>query len=127
MQESEQEETAVSEDFQNRKPMQQLNRSVSQLCRSANSGWLLAIAGSAVFIAVGFLIARVYQAENQTRTEKFIHQLQNWIEHNRASVPDSLRRRLEAPSSFLGSLQQKKPVEKLLGQFKPKSFWSIFS
>ena len=127
MPESDQEETVISEDFQSREPMQQLNRSVSQLCRSVNSGWLLAIAGSAVFIAAGFLIARAYQAENQTRTEKFIQELQSWIENNRASVPNSLRRRLEATSSFLDSFQRKKPIEKLLGHFKAKSFWSIFS
>jgi hypothetical protein len=127
MPESDQEETVISDEFQSREPKQQRNRRVSQLWGSVSSGWFLPIAGSAVLIAAGFLIARAYRSENRTRTEKFLHELQDWIEHNRASVPDLLRKRFEATNSFLGGLQRKTPIEKLLGQFKSKSFWSILS
>ena len=124
-QQSDQEVTDTSDNFQNR--AQITSKGVLEFCRSANSGWILAVAGSALFVAAGFLIARAYQAGNRTRTEKFLQELQNWIETNRASVPTSLRKRIDATTSFLGSLQQKKPIEKVFGHFKPKSFWSIFS
>jgi hypothetical protein len=125
MQQSDQEETDISNNFQSRARI--TSKGALEFCRSANSGWLLVIAGSAFFIAAGFLIARAYQAGNRTRTEKFLQELQSWIENNRASVPSSLRKRIDATTSFLGSLQQKRPIEKLIGHFRPKSFWSIFS
>jgi hypothetical protein len=98
--------------------------------RPSSDSWLpWVIGGSAVLIAVGYLIGRQYQADTRTGTEKFIHELQSWIDEHSSSLPASLRDRLNATGSFLGSSWKKTPLERLISQFrtKPRRFWDIFS
>jgi hypothetical protein len=98
--------------------------------RPTADSWLpWVIGGSAVLIAVGYLVGRQYQAHTPSGTEKFVHELQSWIEEHSASLPSSLRDRLSATGSFLGSSLRKTPLERLLSQFrtKPRHFWDIFS
>jgi hypothetical protein len=98
--------------------------------RPSASSWVpLVIGGSAALIAVGYLIGRQYQADTRTGTEKFAHELQNWIEEHSSSLPSSLRERLNATGSFLGSSLRKTPLERIISQFrtKPRRFWDIFS
>jgi hypothetical protein len=98
--------------------------------RPSADSWLpWVIGGSAVLIAVGYLVGRQYQADTRTGTEKFLHELQDWLEEHSASLPSSLRDRLSATGSFLGSSLRKTPLERLISQFrtKPRRFWDIFS
>jgi hypothetical protein len=78
---------------------------------------------------VGYLIGRQYQQDTRTGTEKFLRELQDWIEEHGASLPSSLRERLNATGSFLGETLRKTPLERLIAQFrtKPRRFWDIFS
>jgi hypothetical protein len=95
----------------------------------ANSWLPLVIGGSVALVVVGYLIGRQYQADTRTRTEKFIQELQDWIEEHGTSLPSSLRERLSATGSFLGQSLRKTPLERLISQFrsKPRRFWDIFS
>lgn len=95
----------------------------------ANSWLPLVIGGSAALIAVGYLIGRQYQADTRTGTEKFLQELQSWVEEHSASLPSSLRERLSATGSFLGNSLRRTPLERLISQFrtKPRRFWDIFS
>ena len=63
------------------------------------------------------------------QTERFIGELQDWIENHRQFIPASLQDRLKIKGSFLGGLLRNTPVEKLMWQFraKPRRFWDIFS
>lgn len=95
----------------------------------ANSWLPLVIGGSAALIAVGYLVGRQYKSDTRTRTEKFLQELQSWAEEHSASLPSSLRERLNATGSFLGNSLRRTPLERLISQFrtKPRRFWDIFS
>jgi hypothetical protein len=62
------------------------------------------------------------------QTERYLHELQNWIEKHGQSVP-SLQNRLNRKDSFLRSVLRRTPFEKLIWQTKakPRRFWDIFS
>jgi hypothetical protein len=62
------------------------------------------------------------------KTERFLHQLRHWIEKRGQSLP-SWWDRLNRKNSFLASLLQRTPFEKLMGKFKakPRRFREIFS
>jgi len=109
--------------------MEHARKNILHYRPSADSWLPWVIGGSAVLIAVGYLVGRQYQADSRTGTEKFVHELQSWIEEHRASLPSSLRDRLSATGSFLGSSLSKTPLERLIAQFrtKPRRFWDIFS
>jgi hypothetical protein len=110
-------------------PLERPRKNVLDYRPPANSWVPLVIGGSAALIVVGYLIGRQYQTHNQTRTEKFLQELQNWIEEHSESLPASLRERLSATSSFIGNSLRKTPLEGLISQFrtKPRRFWDIFS
>jgi hypothetical protein len=114
---------------QAREPMEHARRSILDYRPSADSWVPWVVGGSVVLIAVGYLVGRQYQADTRTGTEKFLHELQSWIEEHSGSLPASLRDRLDATSSFLGSSWRKTPLERLISQFrtKPRRFWDIFS
>jgi hypothetical protein len=114
---------------QARESMEHARKNILDYRPSADSWLPWVIGGSAVLIAVGYLVGRQYQADTRTGTEKCLHELQSWIEEHSASVPSSLRDRLSATGSFLGSSLRKTPVERLIAQFrtKPRRFWDIFS
>jgi hypothetical protein len=59
-------------------------------------------------------------------TERFLRQLRNWIEKRGQSLP-AWWDRFNRKNSFLSSLLQRTPFEKLLSQFKakPRRFWDI--
>jgi hypothetical protein len=110
-------------------PLEHPRKNILDYRPPANSWVPLVIGGSAALIVVGYLIGRQYQADNRTGTEKFLQELQNWIEEHSESLPASLRERLSATSSFIGSSLRKTPLERLISQFrtKPRRFWDIFS
>ena len=62
------------------------------------------------------------------RTERYLHELQNWIEKHGQSLP-SLQDRLNRKNSFLRRVLRRTPFEKLIWQTKdkPHRFWDIFS
>jgi hypothetical protein len=95
----------------------------------ANTWVPLAIGGTAALIVVGYYLGRQYQADTRSGAEKFLRELQAWVEEHSASVPASLRERLNATSSFLGNSLRRTPLERLVSQFrsKPRRFWDIFS
>jgi hypothetical protein len=109
--------------------MEHARKNILDYRPSADSWLPWVIGGSAVLIAVGYLVGRQYQADSRTGTEKFVHELQSWIEEHSASLPSSLRDRLSATGSYLGSSLRKTPLERLISQFrtKPRRFWDIFS
>ena len=109
--------------------MEHARKNILHYRPSADSWLPWVIGGSAVLIAVGYLVGRQYQADSRTGTEKFVHELQSWIEEHSASLPSSLRDRLSATGSFLGSSFRKTPLERVISQFrtKPRRFWDIFS
>ena len=110
-------------------PLERSRKSILDYRPTANSWVPVVIGGSAALIIVGYLIGRQYQANTRTGTEKFLRELQNWIEEHSESLPASLRERLSATSSFIGSSLRKTPLERLISQFrtKPRRFWDIFS
>jgi hypothetical protein len=65
---------------------------------------------------------------SRRKAERFLHQLRNWIEKRRQSLP-SWWDRLNRKNSFLSSLLQRTPFEKLMWWFKvkPRRFSDIFS
>jgi hypothetical protein len=62
------------------------------------------------------------------QTERYLHELQNWIEKHGQSLP-SLQDRLNRKNSFLRRVLRRTPFEKLIWQTKakPRRFWDIFS
>jgi hypothetical protein len=60
--------------------------------------------------------------------ERYLHELQNWIEKHGQSLP-SLLDRFNRKNSFLRGVLHRPPFERLLWQTKAKShrFWHIFS
>jgi hypothetical protein len=99
--------------------------------RPTGNIWLpLVIGGSVALVAVGYYLGRqYYESETRSGTEKFLHELQNWIEEHSASLPASLRERLTATGSFLENSLRRTPLERWIPQFrtKPRRFWDIFS
>jgi hypothetical protein len=97
--------------------------------RLANTWVPLAIGGSAALIVIGYYLGRQYRTDTRTGAEKFLRELQAWIEEHSASLPASLREKLNATSSFLGHSLRRTPLERLVSQFrnKPRRFWDIFS
>jgi hypothetical protein len=114
---------------QARESGEHVQRKILDYLPSADSWLPWVVGGSAVLIAVGYLIGRQYQADTRTRTEKFLQELQDWIEEHSGSLPASLRDKLNATGSFLGSSLKKTPLEHLISQFraKPRRLWDIFS
>jgi hypothetical protein len=112
-----------------REPLEHARKNILDYRPSADTWLPWVIGGSAVLIAVGYLIGRKYQADTRTGTEKFLQELQSWIEEHSASLPSSLRERLSATGSFLGNSLRRTPLERIIGQFrtKPRHFWDIFS
>jgi hypothetical protein len=108
--------------------MEHARKNILDYRPSADSWLPWVIGGSSVLIAVGYLVGRQYQADSRTGTEKFVQELQSWIEEHSASLPSSLRDRLSATGSFLGTSLRKTPLERLISQFrtKPRRFWDIF-
>src|ERR1700746_2283281 len=98
---------------QARESVERARKNILDYGPSADSWLPWVIGGSAVLIAVGYLIGRQYQADTRTGTEKFLHELQDWIEEHSASLPSSLRDRLNATGSFLGSSFNKAPLARL--------------
>jgi hypothetical protein len=65
---------------------------------------------------------------SRRKAERFLHQLRNWIEKRRQSLP-SWWDRLNRKNLFLSSLLQRTPFDKLMWRFKVKTrrFSDIFS
>jgi hypothetical protein len=76
-----------------------------------------------------YLAEWIRSDRSRRQTERFIRELQDWIENHRQLLPSSLRDRLNIKGSFFGSLLRKTPLEKLMWQLraKPRRFWNIFS
>jgi hypothetical protein len=76
-----------------------------------------------------YLAEWIRSDRSRRQTERFIRELQDWIENHRQLLPSSLRDRLNIKGSFLGSLLRKTPLEKLMWQLraKPRRFRSNFS
>jgi len=76
-----------------------------------------------------FVAERIIQSNlARKQTERYLHELQNWIEKHGQSLP-SLQDRLNSKNSFLRRVLQRSPFEKLIWQTKakPHRFWDIFS
>jgi hypothetical protein len=99
--------------------------------RPTGNVWLpLVIGGSVALVAVGYYLGRqYYESETRSGTERFLRELQNWIEEHSASLPAPLRDRLNATGSFLEHSLRRTPLERFVSQFrtKPRRFWDIFS
>ena len=85
---------------QARESVEHARKNILDYRPSADSWLPWVIGGSAVLIAVGYLVGRQYQADTRTGTEKFVHELQSWIEEHSASLPSSLRDRLSPLALF---------------------------
>jgi hypothetical protein len=76
-----------------------------------------------------YVVERIIQPDlARKQTERYLHELQNWIEKHGQSLP-SLQDRLNRKNSFLRRVLQRTPFEKLMWQFKakPRRFRDIFS
>jgi hypothetical protein len=76
-----------------------------------------------------FVAERIIQSDlARKQTERYLHELQNWIEKHGQSLP-SLQDRLNSKNSFLRRVLRRSPFEKLIWQTKakPHRFWDIFS
>ena len=76
-----------------------------------------------------YVAERIVQSRlTRKQTERYLHELQNWIEKHGQSLP-SLQDKLNSKNSFLRSVLHRPPFEKLLWQTKakPHRFWHVFS
>jgi|HubBroStandDraft_6_1064221.scaffolds.fasta_scaffold22669_5 hypothetical protein len=76
-----------------------------------------------------YVAERIIQSDlARKQTERYLHELQNWIEKHGQSLP-SLQDRLNRKNSFLRRVLHRTPFEKLIWQIKakPHRFWEIFS
>jgi hypothetical protein len=76
-----------------------------------------------------YVAERIVQSRlTRKQTERYLHELQNWIEKHGQSLP-SLQDKLNSKNSFLRRVLHRPPFEKLLWQTKakPRRFWHIFS
>jgi hypothetical protein len=99
------------------------------LARWAISAYLVRELDRLLVQPTKYLAERIARSDRVRRqTERFLHELQNWIEEHGQSLP-SLRDMLDTKGSFLGRLLRKTPLEKLMWQWraKPHRFWNIFS
>src|ERR1700678_352150 len=76
-----------------------------------------------------FVAERIIQSDlARKQKERYLHELQNWIEKHGQSLP-SLGDRLNSKDSFLRRVLHRTPFEKLIWQTKakPHRFWDILS
>ncbi len=76
-----------------------------------------------------YVAERIVQSRlARKQTERYLHELQNWIEKHAQSLP-SLQDKLNSKNSFLRRVLHRPPFEKLLWQTKakPHRFWNIVS
>jgi hypothetical protein len=76
-----------------------------------------------------YVAERIVQSRlTRKQRERYLHELQNWIEKHGRSLP-SLLDRFNRKNSFLRGVLHRPPFERLLWQTKAKShrFWHIFS
>jgi hypothetical protein len=76
-----------------------------------------------------YVAERIIQSDlARKQTERYLHELQNWIEKHGQSLP-SLQDRLNSKHSFLRRVLHRTPFQKLIWQAKAKAhrFWDIFS
>jgi hypothetical protein len=76
-----------------------------------------------------YVAERIIQSDlARKQTERYLHELQNWIEKHGQSLP-SLQDRLNSKNSFLRRVLHRTPFQKLIWQAKAKAhrFWDIFS
>jgi hypothetical protein len=76
-----------------------------------------------------YVAERILQSRlTRKQTERYLHELQNWIEKHGQSLP-SLQDKLNSKNSFLRRVLHRPPFEKLfrLTKAKPHRFWHTFS
>ena len=96
-----------------------------------NGQWIpIVIGGSALLIAAGYFLGRHYiHFQVQTPTERFLHDLQNWVEDRSSSLPKSFREKLNSTVAFLSNSVRSTPIDRVVSRFqsKPRRLFDLFS
>jgi len=98
--------------------------------KSDHGPWLpIVIGGSVLLIAAGYYLGRYYvQLHAQTPTERFLHDLEDWVEERSAGLPKAVRDKLNATVAFLSSSVLNTPIKQIVSriQNKPRRFLDLF-
>jgi hypothetical protein len=96
-----------------------------------NGQWVpMVIGGSVLLIAAGFFLGRHYlQLQAQTPTDRFLNDLQDWVEERSSGLPPNVRDKLNATVEFLGNSIRSTPSNQVVTrlQHKPRRLYNFFS
>jgi hypothetical protein len=98
--------------------------------KTDNSPWLpIVIGGSALLIAAGYFLGRYYvQLHAQTPTDRFLNDLEDWVEDRSAGLPQTVRDKLNATVGFLSHSVRNTPINQIVSRFqnKPRRLFDLF-
>jgi hypothetical protein len=96
--------------------------SALEYLKSENGPWLpIVIGGSALLIAAGYFLGRYYvQLHAQTPTDRFLHELEDWVEERSEGLPKAFRDKLNATVGFLGASLRNTPINQIVSRFQNK-------
>jgi hypothetical protein len=96
-----------------------------------NGQWIpLVVGGSLLLIAAGFFLGRHYlQLQNQTPTDRFLNDLQDWVEERSSGLPRTVRDKLNTTIEFLSNSVRSTPINQVVTrlQNKPRRLFNFFS
>jgi len=99
--------------------------------KSDNGQWIpVLIGGSILLVAAGFFLGRHYlQLQAQTPTDRFLHDLQDWVEDRSSGLPRTVRDKLNTTIEFLSNSIRSTPINQMVTRFqhKPRRFFNFFS
>ena len=95
-----------------------------------NGPWLpIVIGGSALLIAAGYFLGRYYvQHHAQTPTDRFLHELEDWVDERSESLPKTVRDKIHATVGFLSTSLRNTPINQIVSRFqnKPRRLFNLF-
>ena len=95
-----------------------------------NGPWLpIVVGGSALLIAAGYFLGRYYvQLHAQTPTDRFLHDLEGWVDERSEGLPRTVRDKLNATVGFLSTSLRNTPINQIVTriQNKPRRLFNLF-
>jgi hypothetical protein len=95
-----------------------------------NGPWLpIVVGGSALLIAAGYFLGRYYvQLHAQTPTDRFLHELEDWVDERSEALPKTVRDKLHATVGFLSTSLRNTPINQIVSRFqnKPRRLFDLF-
>jgi hypothetical protein len=98
--------------------------------KSENGPWLpIVIGGSALLIAAGYFLGRYYvQLHARTPTDRFLNDLEDWVDERSAGLPKTVRDKIGATVGFLSTSVRNTPINQIVSrlQNKPRRLFDLF-